>query len=719
MNRLRQGHAILVVLLLCVSLLALAAGIYNWRCVVVPSAQQFAKDQFWLKEAHAYGGVWESQHGEVRNNSDERGAKLVFGRAQWHDYTLSTDLKFDGDYGDMGVVVRVNDEEEGVDAYNGYYIGLRTTDGTLIIGRSDHGWMEARPVPMPGGVHGGNWYRLSVTAVGCSISAASENLQTRQKAWIAVEENPCPVTGRVGLRSLATGGVWRNLGIRRASQRDSEEMRRNAGTVAQPEFPQREADYNREFHFSPVYVSPHHSASNEVAPQYRMVHTEDLRHVRLAQNEEVALRGVVIKAYPDLYVQDESGGVLVAEVQRPHLNIGDEVEVTGQVEQGLYSSVLRGGKARLLWSGQPEPPIAITALQAASGVYDARYVEVEGLLESADRVNDKLQILHLEQNGQRFAAVVTSSAGDLLATYKNKSRLRVRGVCLVGARVPLQSAPFALLLRSKDDLQLMAAPPWWTPWHIAFLAVVVIALALVVQLIYFQLKEWQRQAVSQERDRIAHDLHDTMAQSFAGVGYQIQGIRSGLKRRENTDVPLAIAQLDLAYQTVRKLHEEASQIIAMLHASNRNVQEHLLDSLMVTTARITCDRVQTESSIEGEPFLLNMHLANTMLQIGKEAITNAVIHGSPTLLRLKLVYRYPLVELSICDNGTGFVYAPAAEGFGIQGMQKRAQSIDAELLIESAPGEGTCVSVAASVRGDKMLRRAWRSICNIVRRMMR
>ena len=51
-----------------------------------------------------------------------------------------------GEGGDAGVVVRSNDEEPGVDAYNGYYVGVRMYDSSLLIGRSDHGWLEAAPI---------------------------------------------------------------------------------------------------------------------------------------------------------------------------------------------------------------------------------------------------------------------------------------------------------------------------------------------------------------------------------------------------------------------------------------------------------------------------------------------------------------------------------------------------------------------------------------------
>jgi len=669
----------------------------SWRGNRIPPHRTFVLDNGKLEGAQAFGGVWEIAHGVVRNNSDERGAKLVVGSDKWRDYTLSADLKFDGEHGDMGVIVRSTDEEEGVDAYGGYYIGLRTTDATLIIGRSDYGWMEARPVPMPGGVHAGNWYRLVVTAVGCRIAASSQNLTTMQTAWIAVEEHPCAEAGRIGLRSLATGGSWRNIRIDPATPSDYEALRSHAAQVAHPEFPRREADYNRIFHFSTSYENPMQMVGADALSSKQLLHTGDLQDLQRAQEHQIFLRGVVTHAAHDLYIQDAEGGVLVKDTHTPPLNVGDEVEVSGYVEPGLYSSVIRSESVQLLWSGQPVPPIAITPLQAASGAYDARFVEVEGRLTNVQQSQQDEQTLEFSQGGQSFIALYQNPSRGALPALKINSLLRIRGVCVLDRRVTREITPFAILLRSNNDVDVLAPPPWWTPWHIIVLLIVLLGIALLSQLVYFRLKAWQTNAVTQERERLAHDIHDTMAQSFAGVGYQIQGIRSGLLRKNHTNSQVA-EQLDVAYQLVRKSHEEASRTIAMLNASAPDVQESLLDSLIRTTRKITGDVVETQPETEGTAFRPSLRLANALLHIGQEAITNAVIHGHPTVLRITIRYNEPRIELLIEDNGSGFDYSPGTAGFGIQGMQKRAQGVGGKLEITTSPGKGTCVRVSAVSR---------------------
>lgn len=656
--------------------------------------------------ATAYGGAWEVGGGMVRNNSDERGAKLVMGSKRWKDYTLTADLKFDGEHGDMGLLVRSTDEEDGVDAYDGYYVGLRTTDATLIIGRSDYGWMEARPVPMPGGVHANTWYHLTVTAVGCRIAASSQNLTTGQQAWITIEEHPCAASGRIGLRSLATGGMWRNIHIHPATMNDYLAIRSRAGSIEQPEFPRREADYNRSFRFSSSYDSFGGPPAALPETHVPLVHTADIQSLPLSQKSPVSLRGAVTYVTRNLYIQDADGGVFVTDAKMPSLNVGDEVEVTGRVQPGLYSATISDASVRLLWSGTPIPPLAITALQAASGAYDARFVELDGRLTAIRQVGPNEQALEFVQDGQPFSALYRNQSSGSLPPLEINSLLRIRGVCVLDRKITREITPFAILLRSNNDIQVIAPPPWWTPWHIAMLFVTLIGLALLVQLAYFRAQSWRAHTITQERERLAHDIHDTMAQSFAGVGYQIQGIRSAVIRKGHPEFRSVAEQLEVAYQLVRRSHEEASSTIAMLHASAASGVEDLLASLASTAKKIAGGEIDVQTLIVGTPFRLDLRLENALLHIGQEAITNAVSHGAPTRLIIALNYDEPRVQLRVEDNGSSFDASTNVAGFGILGMQRRALAIGAQMQILGEPGKGTRVIVDAISKPSTLRARA-------------
>ena len=641
----------------------------------------------------SFGGTWDVQHGAVHNNSDERGAKLVTGSLKWRDYTLQADLKFDGERGDIGLVIRSNNEEEGVDAYSGYYVGLRMMDGTLVMGRSDYGWSEAMPVTMPGGVHSGVWYRIVITAVGCNLVASSENLATEQMAWMAFTERDCVRSGRIGTRSLGTGGTWKDIRLASADGTDYQAMVSHAGPAEQPEFPAREADFNSRFRLLPPPVS----AKASVLQSDIKTHIGDLQLLPRTQLTSVVLRGVVTLTSPELYVEDSSGGLVVHNPESPPLNVGDGVQVSGLAEPTLYSANVRGGSVQVISNGTPFPPLSVTPWQAASGAYDARFIEIEAHLRSAMHVENGYQVLEFYEGGEAFRALYADHPGGLLHGLQRNSLLRLRGVCVIGRDYTHDLIPFVVFLRSEDDIEVLAGPPWWTPWHVIILFACLLAAASLLQISYFRIQQWKVNTITQERERLAHDIHDTMAQSFAGIGYQIQGIRSSIVRRELDSSQHIAEQLGEAYQLVRKCHEEASSTIAVLSSSSKDVRRHLMEMLAENVRKLAGERIRVSREVIGEPVLLSLRASNALLQVGQEAISNAIEHGSPRAITLSCRYDRRDVKLTIVDDGDGFEYDPSNPGFGIMGMQKRARDIGATLEILSAPGVGTRVSVTAKI----------------------
>jgi signal transduction histidine kinase len=253
--------------------------------------------------------------------------------------------------------------------------------------------------------------------------------------------------------------------------------------------------------------------------------------------------------------------------------------------------------------------------------------------------------------------------------------------------------------------EVPAGPPWWTPWHVGMLFAAALALALLAQLVYFRTQRWKTYTIMQERERLAHEIHDTMAQSFAGIGYQIQGIRSSLVRGDLQDTGYIVDQLSVAYQLVRRCHTEASETIAMLGSSSPGIQHKLLEKLAETAHKIARSGINTITKVHGTPIPLNLRTADALLHIGEEAIANAVSHSDPTELTLTLSYENGSVELVVEDNGTGFDYRQKTAGFGILGMQKRARDVAGSLEIVSAPESGTQVRVKARLQQKKL--REW------------
>ncbi|MDR3737075.1 MAG: histidine kinase [Acidobacteriaceae bacterium] len=646
-----------------------------------------------LSPWNVYGGTWQVGSGLVRNNSDDRGAKLLAGSSTWRDYSFTSDLHFDSDLGDMGVIVRSNHAEEGVDSYEGYYVGLRTTDGMLVVGRSDFGWIETRPIPMPGGVHASAWYRISVTVVGCHLAAFAENLSTGQRAFAALKDDNCLTRGQVGVRSLATGGMWRNINVQPANIADYQQLEAHAGGLRSLELPRREADYNRGFHFS-VSAPNKPVEASDATP---LIHIADIGNMPRGGMYPVRLHGIVTLTSPALFVQDSNDAVLVRASRDVHLNVGDAVEVTGLAEPKPFGNIIQNAVVRLLWTGTSVPPIAVTPAQAASGAYEAKFVETEARLIAQSENSNGDVVLELTDDSQNFRALLSAQMAHAMPRIEQNSLLRIRGICVLDRDVTRDLTPFVLLPRSANDVQVLASAPWWTPWHVGLCFAAIFALVVAAQMIYYRVHQGRVRAVTQERERLAHEIHDTMAQSFAGVGYQIQGIRSRVAKGEWIAQTQITDQLDVAYHLVRRCHEEASRTISMLGTASPEVQNDLLGSLSATALRIAGTPIDVSTTVEGDVYPLHLRCANALQMIGQEAISNALGHGGATALELALKVQDNRVQMTVRDNGKGFDTGRKYAGFGIQGMQKRARDVEGKLEISSIAGTGTTVRVMVPI----------------------
>jgi signal transduction histidine kinase len=671
MIRKRSG-LVLAVLVLAGSVIAV---LFASRTAGLPYEDSFNKGR--ADEWQAYGGTWELRDGTMRNDSDERGAKLITGSVDWRDYVLEADIQLLGRDGDAGLIVRSNEEEEGVDSYRGYYAGLRNHDDTLVIGRADHGWTEAQAVPMARPVLPFHWYHLKFIVVGCdmAVSAVDANGAT---VSAALSEKECQRNGHIGLRSYSSGGVWRNVHASMLTEDDLAFLRSHA--------------FQTGLHVA--LTPPRMDSIDTESPSRTHRASQPISTLRLTSSNsgEVTIRGAVILTSPVLYVQDSTGGTEIAQPPPFPLKVGDEIEVTGTPESHDFSSVVRDAQVRLLWAHSPTPPLSVTATQAATGAFDATFVELEGYLTDKEIGPTGATMLELRNHGQTFRALAARGRGEvLLRKLRTNSLLRLRGVCVVDSAYTQNLAPFVLLLRSADDIDVLTGPPWWSPRHLAIIGGIALILVLAALFIYSRVQHWRLHAVLQERERLALEMHDTIAQSFAGIGFQLQAIRNDLGNK-----PLAVhRQLDVACELVKHGHDEARRSIATLRPDS-------LDSIGLLPALERCARrlvdggsVDVVIASEGIARLLPVRVTDALFKIGQEAMANAIRHAGPTSLSVRLRHQKREVQLIVEDNGIGFIGGGNGDGFGLRGMRKRAEDISAQLQVVSTPGIGTRVEVVA------------------------
>jgi signal transduction histidine kinase len=447
------------------------------------------------------------------------------------------------------------------------------------------------------------------------------------------------------------------------------------------------------------------------------VHIGDLIGLRDDAPKRVIVHGVVTLTKPDLYIEDFTGGAVVKNPQGPPVNVGEGVEVSGEPHPLLYSALLDHSSVRITSTGSPAPPLSVTSWQAASGAYDARFIETEGHLIRDVYSENGYEVLDLAQGGETFRALYPDRSGQALHGLRVNSLLKLRGVCVLGKTYTQELIPFLIFLRSSDDVQVLQGPPWWTPWHATLLVLIVVLAACSVQLLYFRFRQWKMDAISRERERLAHDIHDTMAQSFAGIGYQIQGLRTSIIRNTAVSREEIADELASTSDLVSRCHADASRTIEMLGAPSPEEAGDLLGMLAEKAYKISGGKISVYKEEQGEIRPINSSVHAVLLHIGQEAISNAITHGQPSAMTFTLLYEARSATLMIVDDGDGFDVVPEEDGFGIIGMRSRAKEIGGILEVLSAPGVGTRVGVTFPLSRYAFARRfVLRGVTRLIKR---
>lgn len=638
------------------------------------------------------GGNWQFDGDAVVNRSDEHGAKLVTGSSQWGDISLDADLKLIGHAGDVGVLVRVNHAEPGADAYDGYYVGLRADDRSLVLGRADHGWMEGIPTPLAGGVIAGRWYHLHVVAVGCMIGAEATDTVTGEVTYGVLEEQRCVLKGMIGIRSMSTGGAWKRIVVKRATATDIAPIRRQVSYVQKPRFVFREADINR-VQPDPVIHETGADIDSDVSA-LTVTNIEAIKMHGADSQSAVTIRGLVTLLSP-LYVQDSTGGIAIEASNGAILNLGDEVEITGTVKNQIDKVNLVARSIKLTGDRTLIPPSSVTSTQAAGILFDGRLAELRArLLRKSIDVEGRV-ILLLEDSAQTFRAEGPLGLSDeQFQKLVPGSEVRVRGVCRVGPWQGKDGGAFTIMMRSMEDAEVIAGPPWWsTRLLIREIALLVALIGLGIY-IYLKVERSKMHAILDERARLAHEMHDTLAQSFAGVGFHLQGVRNSVRSGTLTTSDV-VDKLTLACELITRTHRDASAEIAALHPGVDDGSDLLTLLERCAYTMLEGNHIPIRSVREGTPRSLSLAVRDALFHIGREAITNVLRHADAESITMRIRYEFRTVILEIIDDGCGFDYKKHTDDFGLRGMRSRSAAIGATLEVISDAGYGTSIRVQA------------------------
>lgn len=252
------------------------------------------------------------------------------------------------------------------------------------------------------------------------------------------------------------------------------------------------------------------------------------------------------------------------------------------------------------------------------------------------------------------------------------------------------------------DVDDCRSPRIWSPTEIDSMRLVASALSSVIkreQLVEARIaaereRESAKQAgeiaVTNERNRIARDIHDTLAQGFTGVIMQSQAAEDALQKQ---DTPAALHHMARGQHIAKTSLRDARRSVFALRPSVL-VDQTLAQALQAQLERMAVDSIVQASMVTtGEPVEPSNLVATELLRIAQEATNNVLRHADASQIKLCLHWYSGVVELTVQDNGCGFDVKQDHPGFGMISMRERADRMQGVLRVESGLGQGTMLSI--------------------------
>ena len=378
---------------------------------------------------------------------------------------------------------------------------------------------------------------------------------------------------------------------------------------------------------------------------------------------------------------------------------GSPVEIVGYPDTDLYGINLTFARCRPLDGPPPDsvtPPIATTLRNLLSdnqnrprinGYSHGRLLRLSGKVLD---IQPSLRLFSLHADGFTIP-VDYSSSPTALEGLETDSTVEVVVLAVVESDawreniVLPQTRGIKLVLRSADDLRLIARPPFWTPLRLSIvIAALLVVLVLIVLLSRLVNRLATRRKVA-ERTRLAVELHDSLSQTLAGVTCQIAAGRDAVADDPKTAT-------DLLAAAERMLESSRTELKnCLFDLRNNTVDDPDFVHAISQTLSIFRDETALAIRFPVARSLLSDTTAHTVLCIIRELVANAIRHGKAAHVRVAGSVENGILLFSVSDDGTGFDPArhpgPREGHFGLMGISERLSSMGGKMDIESAIGK--------------------------------
>lgn len=450
----------------------------------------------------------------------------------------------------------------------------------------------------------------------------------------------------------------------------------------------------------------------------------------------------------EVFVRGEKASLKSTYPESQYITIGQLIELEGIVMEGAVAPSFRARSIKVIGKKEIPIPREVDLGQTIPLNLDSELVKIQAeLVQVSTPLIAPLRqdLVLICKTGERQFEARLKRGYDPGYSLEPGSIIEIVGISHVGSYefVPWNINPTVWIqLRSRDDIHVVKTPPWLNTTRLTWIGVALAGIALSFLLWIIILRKViekqtgvihekvENEVILDERQRIARELHDNLAQGLTGAAVRLESSRWLLNHTneellvelENISAPQLAGKegeilrvIDRGRVDMDRTNREFKVVQDMLTYCGEESRTSIMDlrggpleemdlpkAMQQDLSRIT-DEVHAELSfnVTGVPLKLKRMAERNLLMVAREAVTNGVRRGKATNFFVTLEYLDDSLTLSIVDDGGGFNTDELPEGhFGICGMRERMNRLHGEINIESRMDEGTRVEITLLSLGE-------------------
>ena len=440
---------------------------------------------------------------------------------------------------------------------------------------------------------------------------------------------------------------------------------------------------------------------------------------------------VAVWSKRNLLLQTDDGHFVKGELSNLNApGYGTRIRMTGLPETDLYTPIL----VRANWTMQDGPPLKPVAAESMTAErlksteslkeqYGIRHYGMPVCLDGIVRgipIPGGDGIIYLENAGQMVIADV-SAVPSASRDVGLGDRIKVTGTCIMDTEKTGANHLFPringyrIVVRTTQDIEILSHPSWWTPRRL--LAVIGALLAALVGIILWnaslrhiaarkgrellreQLGHVKADLRTEERTRLAVELHDTLAQNLTGVSMEIEAAND---LRGDAPKPM-LDHLGIAAKALKSCRDELRNCLWDLRS--QALEETDMTKAVLKTLQPVINDSRLAVRFNVPRARLSDNTAHALLRVIRELVVNAIRHGNASSVRVAGTIDREQLLCSVTDDGCGFdpdtVPGVLQGHFGLQGIRERLDEIGGTFEITSAPGKGTKAVITLTAPTEK------------------